>query len=130
MEPEDSVTRYSDSNGKDRRRYNNGKGEHDDGVRNGSRNGSGTRNGHGIANGSDVANNGGTSNGNGSRKLNGLGHGVHRPLTPTLGWGAHRRFAVPTQPKSGKRRVPDAMITLRGYKAWAAKVKQSWEPET
>ncbi len=82
------MTRFSDSNGKDRRRYNNGNGVH---------NGSGA---------------------------------YRRPLTSSLGWGAQRDTAPAAQPKSPKRRVPDAMYTLRGYKAWAAKVKQSWEPES
>jgi hypothetical protein len=81
------VARFSDSNGKDRRRYNNGNGVQQS-------------------------------------------RGLHRPLTPTLGWGAHRQAAPVAQPKAAKRRVPDAIYTLRGYKAWAAKVRQSWEPES
>ena len=51
-------------------------------------------------------------------------------MTPSLGWGAHRQAAPVAQSKAARRRVPDAMYTLRGYKAWAAKVRQSWEPES
>ncbi len=86
------MTRRSDSNGTDRRRYYNG-----DGVHRSSAYGS---------------------------------PGVHRPLTAPPGWNAHRSVVPAAPPKTRKRSVPDSVYTLRGYKAWAAKVRADWDPES
>lgn len=85
------MTRHSDSNGRDRRRYNNGNGVHRPGIA--------PRN------------------------------GVHRPLTVPAGWGGQREVAPVADAKEPRRKVPDAVYTLRGYKAWAAKVRESWDSE-
>ena len=70
------------------------------------------------------------SNGRDRRRENNNGNGLHRPITSALGWGSRREVAPPMPAKTQRRRVPNEMFTLRGYKAWAAKVKANWDPET
>ena len=70
------------------------------------------------------------SNGRDRRRYDYNSNGVHRPLTPAVGWIQRRDGIQRTEPKPGRRRVPDEMFSLRGYKAWAAKVRQNWDPET
>ena len=57
------------------------------------------------------------------------GNHMHRPLTVPVGWGGPRQDAPAANAEDRKRKVPDAVYTLRGYKAWAAKVRESWDSE-
>ena len=70
------------------------------------------------------------SNGKDRRRYDYNGNGMRRPLTSAVGWGYRNDRSAQAPIKPQRRRVPDAMYTLRGYKAWAAKVKQNWDPET
>ena len=70
------------------------------------------------------------SNGKDRRRYDYKGNGVQRPLRPAVGWGYRGDLTSEAPPKPQRRRVPAAMYTLRGYKAWAAKVKQDWDSET
>jgi hypothetical protein len=70
------------------------------------------------------------SNGKDRRRYDQNGNGLRRPLTSSVGWGQRRELVQHAQSKPQRRRVPDAIYTLRGYKAWAAKVRQNWDTET
>ncbi|MGB5210822.1 MAG: hypothetical protein WBO47_12045 [Gammaproteobacteria bacterium] len=86
-----------------------------------------------IGNGSARESRAGGANGNGARvNGNGGNGGNGGPVSSTaIGWDIYRGLADTNDGAGASRRQgASKLYTLKAYKAWAARVRANWDPES